>query len=184
MSLTPVCMTRSYRADARRGFTLLELLVMLAILALVSAVAVVRLRQPYRVARLGDAVGRLATLDGQARAYTQRFAREARLVYDLDRNLAYVESGGAEHHECFRLVLGGGARLDRIRTADRQADQGEFALDLSAAGASSSYAIRLGTGDGPCRWTFWAGLTGQAVEMKTEDDVKSLFELLAGTDAD
>ena len=183
MSLTTVRVSKPRCVNASGSFTLLEMLVVLAILSLVSAVAVARLRQPYRSARLGDAVGRLAVLDGQARGYAHRFGRDVRLVFDLDQNLVYAESGGPEHHECFRLVLGGGVRLDRVRTADRQADQGEFEVDLSAAGAGNSYAVRLSTPDGSGSWMFFAGLTGQAVKLKAEDDVKDMFALISGADA-
>jgi len=161
-----------------RGFTLLELVVVLAIMSMIAGVAIARLKEPYCIARLGDVTSRIEHLDLQARAYAERFARDVRLIYDLDKNTAYVESGDTGHQELFRLILPSGVLLDRMRTCDQQMENGRFALDLSAAGQSSSYAVRLSAGEGRCRWLFFAGVTGQVSEVAGQDDITKLFEML------
>ena len=55
-------------ADSRGGFTLVELMIVLAIIGLLTGVVAVRLRGPYRQARFEDVLQRVAVLDGLALA--------------------------------------------------------------------------------------------------------------------
>ena len=156
----------------------------LVILGLVSGVAVARLKQPYRAARLGEAVGRIALIDRQARDHAQRFGRPSRLVYDLDHSIVCVESGNTEHKEYTRVSLPSGVRLERLLMPEAQTDQGRPTIDVSSAGESRSYVVRVSIIGESRRWLFFAGITGQVTEFTDENDIKRLFEMLRASGAD
>ena len=163
-------------SNAGYGFTLLEVLVVLAILGLVVGVVALRLKQPLRVARTGDSIGRIAFVDRQARSYAKRFARPIRLVYDMDKSCLYAES--TDHKELFRVCLPNGIRISNTCTADGSVDHGRSAIDVSSTGQTDSYAVRLGVGEESGHWVFFAGVTGQSSQFEVEDDVKNVFETL------
>jgi len=152
--------------------------VVLVILGLFTAVAAVRLQQPYRAARLRDVVERLAFTDQQVRVHARRFAQSGQLVWDLDKNLIYARSEDTGDLPHFRVPLPPSARLDRVQTRRGQIDRRQARIDVTSGGQTPSYAVRLSTADGGKQWLFFSGITGQVTLLEVESDVQKLFQLL------
>lgn len=161
-----------------KAFTLLELLVVLAIMGLLAAVAVIRLQGPLRDARMDDVVQRIAFTDGQVRFYSQRFACPTRLVYDLDENSVYAESDMSDGVRHFHFALPDTLRVARVRTVRGDSGRGKTTIEVTSDGHTPTYAVRLDSSDQRTRWLLFAGLTGQVIRLKAEADVQELLGLV------
>lgn len=74
----------------RTGFTLLELLVVLAIAALITAIVGVRLQGPYHAAQLEDTLRRIEFLDCQIRTHARSRAAASQMVFQIDDGRIYA----------------------------------------------------------------------------------------------
>lgn len=155
-----------------------------ALVSLVAGTALLRLEQPYRVARLRDAVQRITLLDQQVRSHARRFGRAAEIVFDLDKSCMVVQDMPDRGLPRTQLALPTGIRLKRLRTGSEHTEAGEARITVGVDGQSPSYAIWL---EGPKRsaeGVFFAGLTGQVTPLKAESDEQPLFALLGPARAD
>ena len=168
------------------GFTLIELAVVLALIGLATGLVAVRLRQPYRDAKCGDAVERIVLTDGQVRAHARRFARPSKLIVDLDANALYAGSSGTGDGPRFRTAVSGGVRLDRACTSQERISSGRMSIAVTPQGQTPSYAVRVAVGDRQTRWLVFSGVTGQVSRLEEEGDVQKVFQWLGrnGPDAD
>ena len=162
----------------------MELLAVLVILGLLTAVAAVRLHGPYRAARLRDVAERVAFADQQVRVHARRFAQSGQLVCDLDRNLIYARCEGTGDLPHFRVPIPRSVPLDRVQTPWQQIDRGQARIDVAPDGQTPSYAVRLRSADGRLQWLFFSGITGQVTWLEAESDVQQLFQLLDQDRAD
>ncbi len=162
--------------DMNRGFTLLEILVVLALLALVAAITTVRLYEPYRAARLEDALMRIQFVDSQARTHSGRFARGSQIVFQLDKRQMYSSDRSGEQHYFFQLPRA--LEVERVLTPQEDVQRGTVAIEVSTRGTTPTYAVCIRAGDASPRWLLFSGLTGRVAFPESERDVKLLFELL------
>ncbi|MHB8974538.1 MAG: prepilin-type N-terminal cleavage/methylation domain-containing protein [Pirellulaceae bacterium] len=169
----------------KAGFTLLELLVVLVIMALLTALVAVRLQGPYQSARLEDALQRVAFVDSQARAHAREFSTSCQIVFQLDRGRLYSQGPGSDSARHCEFSLPGSLRIERLLTSQMELGSGTGCIDISARGTAVTYALCLATSQGTHRWLLFAGLTGRVAYPKDEIHVQQLFELLqaSGTDA-
>ena len=161
------------------AFTLIEVLVVLVIIGLLAAVATVRLQEPLQNARLGNVIQRIAFTDGQVRSHAQRFARRARLVYDLEKNLVYAESEAASGAAHLRFELPGSVQLDQVRLHRSGSVGRKATIEVTPQGQTPSYAVKLGAGDRAGLWLFFSGVTGQVTQVDRESDVEELLGLVS-----
>ena len=170
----------------RSGFSLIELLVVLTLIAIVSATAAISLREPYRRARLEHAVDQLVAADQQARGRARRFDRPYRLVYDLDRNEVRISDGSPGKTSPTVLRVGRGVQIDRLlQKGDRQTHGAPW-VEVRSQGTTPTYAVRVRTAKDQCAWLFYCGVTGQVTRLDEDSHVEALFEQLGegGLDAD
>lgn len=168
----------------QRGFTLLELLVVLTLVALLTAMVIFKLRVPYRAARAGEAVERIAFTDRLMRSHACNFSLAARIVYDLDRGQVYVETGEHNQDAHFAFEMPPGVKLEEVCLADKTTRRGRVVVESPSHGVTPSYAVRLSTQYGPDRWLMFAGLTGQVTQFEDERDVQQVFAYLDATGID
>ncbi|MHB8974218.1 MAG: prepilin-type N-terminal cleavage/methylation domain-containing protein [Pirellulaceae bacterium] len=169
----------------KAGFTLLELLVVLVIIALLSSLVAVRLQGPYQSARLEDALERLAFTDSQTRAHSREFATACQIVFELDRGWMYSGMPGGSGARSCEFALPESLRIERVRTPQMELGSGTARIDVSARGTALTYAVCVASSQGTHRWLLFAGLTGRVAYPKDEIHVQQIFELLqaSGTDA-
>lgn len=162
--------SRSRRSDrqrpALRGFTLLELIAVVALLATLAVAGRYSLRGPLAKARLEQALQRLAELDHQARAESRRHRQPVELSIDLD-DAAVGFKPVADEARLWRrrTTAGQGVHIDQARFGDRRASDGQSSVWISPWGQSDPYAIRL-TADGGriAAWLLVLGASGQTVK--------------------
>jgi prepilin-type N-terminal cleavage/methylation domain-containing protein len=149
------------------GFTLLELIAVLALLATLVIAGRFTLRGPLAKARLEQALERLADLDGQARAEARRFRRPVELTFDLDAAAAGFKLSADDSAAWRRRTAAGQlVRIDQARAGGQRAADGQLRVWVSPWGQSEPYAVRLAVGDGGryAAWLLILGVSGQGVK--------------------
>lgn len=163
------------KSKARRqaAFSLIEMIVVLAIISIISVSAALSLRQPLQQARIQRALGSLETADRRARQAAIQSSTNVTLTFDTDKGTVSVTGQGLDTDRR-PLELDGGIRIDRFETRQRPAD-GKFATSISPFGQSETYAIRLRTGEDSREWLVIIGATGQAIRSKEDNIVETIF---------
>jgi prepilin-type N-terminal cleavage/methylation domain-containing protein len=149
-----------------RGFTLVEMVVVIAIMALLTSAAALSFSGPLRATRASDAIRQVQSFDDATRQHAKRFGKDLQIVLDLsrDRLIRRQSADGPAMHE---LQLPHGCRIERVRVGGKVIDSGEAVLACSNLGLTRSYAAHL-VGPGLDRWILVAGLTGE-VTTATHD---------------
>ena len=171
--------TGSCRAS---GFTLIEMLVVLALAAILSTIVTVSMIGPFRAARAEDVIGTIANYDRSTREYSRRFGRPGRIVFDLGRGT--ITRAAAETDAESRDKVGGtlhmpwGFHLGRLVTAAGAATSGVLSIDCSPDGQTPSYAIGVTDAKGEQYWMVTAGLTGKTLKARDEQEVQDIFRAI------
>ncbi len=160
------------------GFTLLELLVVLVIIALLTAVVAVRLQGPYQSARLEDALQRIEFTDTQTRAHARASSTSCQIVWEMDRGLLYSQEREGETARHFEFKLPGSLKIRRLLSAQFDAGSGTVRIEVSPRGVAPTYAVCVGARDNSHRWVLFSGLTGRPAIAKDESHVRQILETL------
>ena len=169
------------------AFTLIEMLVVLALSAILASIVAFSLTGSYRTATAEDVAGRIANYDRLAREYSRRFGRPVRLVFNLGRDT--VTRAPGETSEISRDNIGGvlhlpsAFRLDRVATGGGTATSGQASINCSPDGQTPSYAVRLTDVRGTHHWMLMAGLTGKTLQVRDEQEIQDIFRTIGGADA-
>jgi prepilin-type N-terminal cleavage/methylation domain-containing protein len=184
---------------ARRAFTLIEVLAVVALMGLLAGATVWSLAEDVRRSSHAEIVGRIINADHAARLAGQRLGEPCSLLFDLRtqsvRRVIGNEEGGRQTRTVLKLPPG--YRIDCIvlpaapgasRGPVVVQDSGEARIPFSTGGRSAAYALRLvsrddspgGNADGKVRqeWLVFAGLTGQMTVGLDDDQVNNLFVAL------
>lgn len=169
----------------RSAFTLLELVIVMLILAILSALAVVSFRSVIDRQQMMLAIESFRRFDAQAR-------REARLQgttipVAIDRGRGQLRWGSGTRNRVFRLprqieIAELRASADRAtagnlsRAGSRSITSSTAGLYYAADGSSPTYALKLARGDLQ-RWFVVLGLSGQVVPCDREEQVDAIFRL-------
>lgn len=156
------------------GFTLLELMAVLVIIAILSGAVVLTMAGRLRSARMADVVAKLQDLDRWTRYDARRFARPANLAFDFERGVACRDAGQRS-----RIVtLPPGYSLVGLRDSRGMFRGGETQIECSADGRTNSYALAIAGPDHSEAWIVFAGLTGERTLAKDEAEVDAIFASL------
>jgi type II secretion system protein H len=173
---------RRRRLGRLGAFTLIELMVVIALAALMATLVTVSLTGNLRAARAQDVAQSIATSDRLAREYARHFGRPVRLVFDLSQSTlprAASDAGDSSHNSI--LQLPSGVKIARLVTATTDTTAGQISIPCSGAGQTPSYALLLTSGRGDRHWTITAGLTGQTTTASDENEVRDIFTALRPT---
>lgn len=185
---------------------------MVTLLGLVAGATVWSLADDARRSAKTSVVRRIVHADRMARLAGEELGSACVLRFDLDRQRMWRVTQGGEHREAasHAIAIPSGHRIERIvvwtpeATATPSSDaaggigvgSGMVDIAYSNRGRSSSYAIRVGretsaghdagdnSADDSRTWLVFAGLTGQAIEVHDEDEIKSLHARFTATRLD
>jgi prepilin-type N-terminal cleavage/methylation domain-containing protein len=165
----------------RRGFSLVELIAVVALLAIFAGVAAVSVRGHVDEARLVAALNRIQSLDGRLRDEAQRLRRSGELSVDADDGRVFqVGTPYSAARPSRSIALGGGLRIDRLRTSRHNQRRGQLRVLISSHGQSDTYAVRLRTGSGRQAWLVVLA-SGQCLRIEQDQDVRAIFNMLSGS---
>lgn len=169
--------------STRNGFTLIELMVVVAIIGLITATVIVRFSGSLRRARLEWAIGRFVATESGLRNQTARHARGGRLSLELGTRELRRAFGGRKQ-EATTIDLGSGVEVRTFLSKTRDVSSGQVVVDYTEQGTTETFAVEIETPGEESRWLVFAGLTGQITRLEEERDVEKLLEAVrhSGTD--
>jgi prepilin-type N-terminal cleavage/methylation domain-containing protein len=157
------------------GFTLIEIIAAIVIMALLASAASLSFTQPLRIAREQDAIDMLRSFDSTARQLAVRLGHPVRCTFDLNTATLSREEEGSLRYQA-RLPRD--CHLREVRTAARRVSDGEVDIFYSHLGISRSYALRL-SGPGFDRWLLVPGLGAECTLIQNEAQLDSIFAATA-----
>jgi prepilin-type N-terminal cleavage/methylation domain-containing protein len=162
--------------DKQRGLTLLELLVVVALLGLVTGTVTVRLGGTLSPAALGQAISQWQFADEQLRVRARRSGRPVTLHLEIGSHR--LECAFDSDPDAGRVVrsLGRGVRLTKYVSAMQEVTYGPLSIHYDERGASEMFAVEFTGGQSARRWMLVAGLTGQVTEVTDESAAKEILE--------
>lgn len=146
----------------RRGFTLVELIVVLFILLLMTTAVVPRVVAIQRSRRLKDVEARIIRLPAEARNEAVRAGTPVRLR--LDGAALVIERAplNGTPEEVKRVALGSGIAVDSVEQGGQPANTGSWQWTVYPDGSADAGGIQFGEGaaqkslllssDGSARW--------------------------------
>jgi len=158
--------------SGRRGFTLIETMLAVLIMALLASAAALSLSGPVRKARAREAVDVVMAADRSARQEAHDSGRAVRLVFDPASGAISRVEGVATQ---FRSVIPRSFKISDVWVGRRVFREARAEVGFSGAGFSASYAVHL-TGPGADGWVVFAGLSGQASVVSDEQAVRNAID--------
>src|SRR2546423_437223 len=135
-ALSPTLSRSTRRGSERsRGFTLIEMMAVVIIMALLATAAALSFARPMRVARARDAVDQIQSLDASARQFARRFGKPVEIVFDLSNGTLARRDRDTI---AFQSSLPRGCRIDEVRVAGQSFSLGEASIQCAASGMSRS----------------------------------------------
>lgn len=172
-------------AAQMRAFSLIELLAVLALVAILSATVVVRLSGPIQHAKFGHALEELAHADRTIRQHCRRFNHTADLYVEGDKGL--LKCGLSDRSKAgqeSRWLLGSAVRVDRVVTVASKNNSASVPIHFAVDGTSETYAVHLTTSNGLQEWIIFAGVTGQWTRINEERQIDELFQAVSSPGSD
>lgn len=164
------------RKDDHRAFTLLELLVVLALIALVAAATIPRFGGLYAKSRMDTAVTQLATIDRKGRTVSQKQRLPAELRFDLTHNQVSIEWDAGEMEVV--TSIGSSIRIDSLLSRRETKSRGQVAISIHEDGTTESYAICMKGPHRSQRWLFVAGISGQITKLDSRREAEAMLNAI------
>lgn len=166
-----------------RGFTLIEILVVLVITSLLAAAVTFKLWEPLRVATAADVCEQVETFDHWARTRARHSADPVKLVFEVGRGEA-MRKEAIDSTPTQRLRLARGWIIERLWVEGQESSSGEVEIELSACGYTPTYAIRLEGPEGVVRWLIVAGMGGDVTKVTDDAQAQTILEAIGPDGAD
>ncbi len=163
----------------RRGFSLVEMLIVLLILAVVAGAVVLRIGPKPGRAALADITDRVLFFDHNSRVLTRQRGEPINMVFNLAVCSARCEDKNGKRLVENSMELPARCSIAKLMTAGRQFTSSSVSIHCSPLGLSPSYAVLLEAGDWR-QWVLISGLTGQPTKVQDEKQVKAILQLEAG----
>jgi type II secretion system protein H len=176
------------RRHRQIGFSLIEIAVVLALMALLASVAAVSARGMIGGATQQDLLAQLRSLDAQARRQSQQTGQTIRLELDTDANRMTLTKPGTKGEALIaQYGLPGGYKLTQAwswRRGQRD-NQNPLVLLYDAQGVAPSWGVTLTGPDEDDEVALLVlGATGQAVELENDEQAQDILAQVHRRDAD
>lgn len=158
-----------------RGFSLIELTVVLLVLAILAAIVAIKLEGPAGQARMSDVTDRIGAMDSTVRGIAETRDEPLRLVIDLDEGRLHATDGRGRDDVGSPCVLPDRFRVGAVRTRGGERTAGTVDIPVSRLGLTPTYALRLEGPGGRKQWILVAGLSGERVEID-ETELRTIIE--------
>ena len=153
---------------------MLELLVVLTLIAILSAGATLQLGSAYQTARFDHIVDEICFLDRQVRDYCHRYRRTAALKFHID-DASISATMGTD--QVTKLRMPRGVKIAEVMLPDRSMKQGLSEIYVSPLG-QDTYAIQLVGHNEQMVWLLFSGITGQVTTLGSRSEVEDVFETI------
>jgi len=177
------------------AFTLIEMAVCLVILGIIASVTILSLNGRRSLSRADEAVSRLVSFEKRARQSTQRHAHRCQLVFEVGGNKVNRINTISKNHEVRSLILPGQWKINHLyiremdvlktssKTQYSKLHSGHVAINVGIDGRSLDYAIEIANSHDSSQWIYFAGFTGEPINLDDEEQVRALFKATTSSDA-
>ena len=153
----------------RSAFTMLELIVVMVLLGLVSAIAMVSVVGHIEQSELARIAQQIANADRKEREATRLSPFPGGLAYEPSKQrLQYLSSGQ-------RIEMASRVKIAEFVAMRNGPGSGDVLFNQS--GQSQTYAIRLQSQRGATQWILIVGMTGQVIVSDHTEQVRALLAL-------
>ena len=164
----------SGRRKLARGFSLLELLVSVAIMAMAIAAVSVQWATPVRHAKFAEAVRQLKRVDMQSRQHARAMRAPVRINLDTQvQKLSYTRYGNSGHESEMKVALMAGIQIrihSRNGVLENQQDD-QLNYTINSFGMSDSFVVQMSYADKTV-WVGFAGGTGQTTTYESKNEIQ------------
>lgn len=157
-----------------RGFTLIELSVVILIVGIAAAAVTLKVQRPLQFARLGDAVGALVDFDQTTRSAARGQDRPLRMMMNVSSGTVRRLGETGQTPGGSTLGLSSPVRLARVLVRQQDCRDGEIAIMCSRKGLTPTYAVLLESGSRR-QWVVFVGLSGQVVQVDSENEARDIL---------
>lgn len=161
------------------GFTLIELVVVLAFMAMMVTLVVLRQTQPHQRAVLNHAAEQWILLEAQARHQSHRLRQPGTVHFQCPSGEVIRRLPGDIDAPASVLQFPHGVQIDRYLDASHKHPQrrGQIAIPFNSRGQTNTYAVRL-CGPGQLhQWLLVLGVTGDVQKGLSEEEVYEAIRL-------
>lgn len=158
-----------------RGFSLIEMLAVLLILALIAGTVAISLGGAAQRARLEDAVSRFTHYERSTRERAQAQGESLQLVFELKTGRVERVTENSQKVNGRPLDLPQGFEIQQMWTREERILDGEVGMLYGSNGCTASYAVMISGLDGQATWIVVAGLSGQFLEADNVEEVQAIL---------
>jgi len=156
-----------------QGFSLLELLVVLALMAMIVTGVAISFRGPVLNAQLSTAISSLQSVDQRIRYIASQKKERQLIILNLKTGKLELSGGTSDS-----VDLPASVRIEKVFVSHSSGDSQKLSLPYFPDGSSATWAARISNGISSS-WVLFAGRSGQVRISAKEDEIETIFKLLS-----
>ena len=171
-------MNATFLEKRRGGLTLIELMVVIAILGLITATVTTRLGDMFGPAAMQQSISQWEFSDQQLRARARHVGEPVSIQLGVGTNRLECAFDPQPNMPRTVRTLGRGVRITKYISATQEVTTGPLTITYDDRGSCETFAIEFTGRREKHRWMFVAGLTGQITEVANEAAARDLLQQL------